>query len=66
MAKLNANNEKVKDKANTRSVHISIFIERNVRYAITTPTKLIIAPMRPDTIAINASGEATLELEEKW
>jgi hypothetical protein len=58
------NNEN-KRRGEQCSVHFSIFIERKVRYAITTPTKLMIAPMRPNTIAIVVSGETAWDLAEK-
>jgi hypothetical protein len=39
------------------SVQFSIIMKRSVRHAIMTPTRLIIAPVRPNAIAIEASEE---------
>jgi len=37
-------------------------MKRNVRHAMMTPAKLIIAPTSPKTIAIAASGDTSSEL----
>jgi hypothetical protein len=49
-----------------KNVPLSNFIKRKVRHAITTPTKLRLAPISPKTIAIAAAEETIRELEKWW